>query len=292
MPNDDMPANARPMPTDRRAFLRSVAAAGGATLTLSTAAIAEAATPPAIATFDLPAALARWGDIWAKLDAALKQADVDVWTPPKPAALRVREDDRLELSNLQDARWEGDNPFFPHEYARDAADEIRRWKKEGRLYWGKDAARLSQKAQPWLQQARRRAEEILVTFDEWDEQRKEIARESSVDVDEADAAVGEAMWERKDLEDEVMHAPVSAETIALKLRIFADCWRQDQEGNEAATIDDLDDSESPAARAAVAIALDLVTLARASVGGAPNGVFRSLGDVVMRVLRPIEEARA
>jgi hypothetical protein len=288
MPNDTVRANARSLPPDRRAFLRLATAASAGALTLSpVVAIAEAAAPPAPATFDLPAALAGWRAAWAKVEAGLKRADMHFWTPPMPEALREQPGDRRELTDLQSVDEDDRGlQFFSGEYGQEAADQIRHWKEEGFQCWPE---RKSDDAHPWRRKARARAEEILATFEAWKAEREEAIRASG--IREAEAAVGAAMWDRKHFADDALRAPAGAEAIALKLRIFADFWREDP--GEAATIDDFDDAEeSPAATAAVAVALDLLTLVRGCAADAAPNAFQSLGAVAAGVLRSVGEARS
>jgi hypothetical protein len=166
-----------------------------------------------------------------------------------PGALRVRADDRHDLKNLRRVDHDEDGrPFFLPEYGAKAADEIHRWKEGGICFWSKPESELP----AWARKARGRAEEILATFNAWEDERDDAHRASG--IDEAEAAVGAAMRAQRDVRQDAMRAPASAEAIALKLRIFADCWKADQDGDETAGIDDFEDTESPAVEQAVAIA--------------------------------------
>ncbi len=111
--------------TDRRAFLRSVVAAGGAAVTLSTGVIVEAAAAPATAPFDAAGMLAQWRGAAARTAAIFERIAAIEPSPPMPEALRVRTDDQARLMAVQEYPWDKDAQDFAYSngfYGRDAAD--------------------------------------------------------------------------------------------------------------------------------------------------------------------------
>jgi hypothetical protein len=249
-------------------------------------AVALVATPSA-GGFDLAGMLARWNAASAKTAAALDGAwAIDVPRPPTPLALRARADDRHEIRNLRRVVEDRDNAnyYFGLEYGPEAAAQINHWKEARLMYW-RERAPGDGPLPPWVIKARERAEEILAAFNAFEAERDRLRCASG--IDEAEAAMNAAMHAQGDIREEVARAPASAESIALKLRIFADYWKEDHDGDETAGVADFDDPESPAVEQAVAIALDLLTLARrAGAGDAlPVDPVVKLGTVASSIVR-------
>jgi len=208
----------------------------------------------------LAGTLARWRETCAKVGAALDRVcAINVPRPTMPEALRARADDPHEIRNWRRMEHHDDgNSSFASEYGSEAAAEIHRWEEEGLMYWRERAP--GDDPSPYVIKARRRAEEILTAFNAWEDERAEAHRASG--IDEAEAAVSAAIHAQCDVEEAALRAPASAEAIALKLQIFAGRWKEDHDGDETAGINEFGDTESPAVYQAVAIALDLLTLAR------------------------------
>jgi hypothetical protein len=222
-------------------------------------------------------ALARWQAAHARYSAVLARFC--------PLELRVRPSDHDRLKRLVTSLDPDDNSRLrtAEVYGDAAIRELRGRKKNGTLFW---PARPGDP--PSRVKARARAEEILAAAAHQD-------TAAAADGAIVDAALDDSQFEEREIREEVLCFPASAKALALKLRIFADCWRVDR-GHDAAGFAEFEADEAPATYLAGAIALDLLALVRRAQSGDEDrdaGAFRLLAEVASAIgVRLVAEARA
>jgi hypothetical protein len=227
-------ANAQALP-DRRSFLRSLAAAGGATLTVSAATPAQSGAP-ASKPLDLAAAR-RWRQaaveaIYAQARCAIAKSHIE---PPVPEALLIREGD-------SDLLWRYAEPADEGRFlvTREGVEELRQRQEGGGT--------------------RARTEEIIAAGDEYECLRRQALEASGILT--ADQRMDEAWDEVFALEKEILASPAeSAASFVTRLRAFAFFRQANNFGAaELSDAEQLIKDDSPAVLTAVRLAIDLVDL--------------------------------